>query len=61
MDEEVDWNLIFTNAFRSDSIKSILDKIFHDRKRVKISREEFEQICVQCCSIMMNKKGQRDQ
>ena len=50
---EMDWNKLFTEVFRNKEIQGLFDKAFHGRKRMKVSREEFEGICVQCLSIMM--------
>ena len=51
----MDWNLKFTNAFRTDEIQKIVDNMFKGKPRMKISKEEFEQIVVQVCSLVMQK------
>lgn len=40
-----DWNLKFTKAFHTGEIQKIVNIMFQNKSRMKISKEEFEQIC----------------
>ncbi|MBW2970793.1 hypothetical protein KY320_01385 [Candidatus Woesearchaeota archaeon] len=57
--DETDWRKIFTNAWHTETIQEQINILFDGQKRLKVSREQLEQMVVQCCAMVMeiNEKG----
>lgn len=48
-----DWTLVFANAFRGENTQEAIKEIFGENEEVILTKERFEQIVVQVCTMIM--------